>query len=237
MLSTICELPRHHISYRHGMKGVARKKRFTPIAAGKLTSVTIEVAKNESSLINWRDSGRSVTVGAHVRIAEGKQKSRHFWVNFMLTGDIGRRNWTNDQLTAMLDCDRRSDPILGYPSIEHMVDLIDSRTYPVEIAHEKHWQTGATVNSILALSANPEHWTWESYHELVKRLGNEVPGIGAYPESPSDALVAKRLRDDTEVLEGGQTMALRRAKQGGKRSDAIRASRPQLDLVSLLEAG
>lgn len=237
MLSTICELPRHQVSDRHGMKGVARKKRFAPIAAGKLTLVTIEVAKNESSLIYWRDSSRSVTVGAHVRIAEGKQKTLNFWVNVMLTGDIGRRNWTNDQLTAMLDCDRRSDPILGYPSIEHMVDLINGRTYPVEITQDNHWQTGATVNSILALSANPEHWTWESYHEPVKRLGNEVPGIGAYPESQSDARVAKRLRDATEIGEDGLTLAQRRIGQGRKRSAAIRASRLQLDLVSLLEAG
>lgn len=237
MLTTLCEMPRHHVADRHGMQGVARKKRFAPIAHGKLTLATFEVSQTEYRMTAWRDTGRSVSVGVHVRIAEGKQKGRHFWVNFMMSGNIGRKNWTDQQLRSMLDCDRVADPYRGYPSIERMVEMIDGRTYPCEIVQEKHWQTGATVNNTLALSPDPAHWAWESYHELVKRLGDKVPGVELYPESPSAALVAKRARDAVEVREDGLTLAQRRSRQGRKRSAAIRAAQPQLQMLSLLEAG
>ena len=214
-----------------------KRQRFKLVKDKTLALVRIDISRDKHRRVAWETKGNFTSLRATAAIIGGQRRNHSFFVFFSATGGVSALETTRQRLQSMVDCVRLPDPFLGYPSIENMVELVEGLVFPVKIETEYSDTRKREFNTILGLSLNPQHWAWESYHELVKLRGEEVPACALYDASPSTKLIINRRLAATVIREDGLTLAQRRVKQGRKRSAVIRSTRPQMDLVVLLEAG
>ena len=182
------DLPRTTVDNRGGLEGARKRRRFEPIRQGRLALARIDLDLNEDGSPRWKVTSKSKSLGARVTLASGQQAGRFFWIR--LTTSCANQavvDSTMRMIKAMRACDGTPDDI--------RLSAIHGRTYPVEVVQYEHFLSNKIVNDIVALSPDPTHPTARKYLDLVRKLGDQVPGCRLYPASAAARLVDRRCSD------------------------------------------
>ncbi len=186
-----------------------RKKRFGALPLGKLYLARIDICLKPDGMPDIREFGTVSSLGFKVTIAAGQSAgTRWFW-----------DRWVTQSNTLPLEVRRKSDQLRDmmscYPKPEtgcHTAASLSGKVYPIWIDHGTHYKTGETISRLGTLSPDPEHYLHNDYHELVKRFGDQVPGIDLFPDSPSFRLIEKRRKDACIGEDGLSAIDRRRAR-------------------------